>query len=231
VAHENRIFCTPTLMSRPHEDRPRHTLADHRVGGAPLAFALGTWCAIEVLHVTAERAEATISSYETLVERARASIKGVGSAAILRAHDRRRVIVLVQLEGHEAFRHLVSAWDHHHVLSERHAVAESRTLALYSLREVVGEDIIDPESTDAHAFEHVLRDVERVGHILTPALGFFSAYIFGTDDASASVIVYRFGHTEEITAFRETPDAQRILGARGTTGETFTFARPVRTFA
>lgn len=217
-------------MSRPHEDRSRHTLVDHRVGGAPIAFALGTWCAVEVLHVAAERAEATISSYETLVEHARASIKGVGAAVILRAHDRRRVIVLVQLEGHEAFRHLSSAWDHHHVLNERHAVAESRSLTLYSLREIVGEDIIDPESTDAYAFEHVLRAVEREGEILTPALGFFSAYIFGTDDGSASVIVYRFEHTEEIAAFRETPEAQRILGARGMIGETFAFVYPVRTF-
>src|SRR5271154_4460850 len=111
-------------MSRPHEDRRRHTLVDHRTGGAPITFVPGAWCAIEMLHVAADRSDAAISSYETLVERARTPTKGVGIAALLRSRDRRRVVVLFQLDGHEAFRHLAAAWDHHHVLSERHSVAE-----------------------------------------------------------------------------------------------------------
>jgi heme-degrading monooxygenase HmoA len=217
-------------MSRPHEDRRRHTLVDHRTGGSPITFAPGAWCAVEVLHVTADRADATISSYETLVERARASIKGVRAAVLFRSHDYRRVIVLVHLEGHEAFRHLAASWDHHHILNERHAVAESRDLALYSLLGVVGEDIIDPESSDAYAFEHVLRDVERAGGVIDAGQGSLGAHIFAADDRSASVIVYRFEHAEQIEAFRQTPDAQRALGVRGGTGETFALVHPVRTF-
>jgi hypothetical protein len=189
------------------------------------------WCAIEILHVAADRSDAAISSYETLVERARASIKGIGIAALLRSHDRRRVIALVQLEGHEAFRHLAAAWDHHHVLNERHAVAEARTLALYSLRAAIGEDIIDPESSDAYAFEHLLRDVDGARDVVAHAPGFLSAYLFGTDDRAASVILYRFEHAQEIEAFREAADAQRALGPRGALGETFALVHPVRTFA
>ena len=42
-------------MTRPHEDLERHTPTDHRPGGVPVTFAPGTWCAIDIAHVKADR--------------------------------------------------------------------------------------------------------------------------------------------------------------------------------
>ena len=58
-------------MARPHEDLERHTPVDHHPGGPPIEFAVGAWCAIVIAHVKAERVEAALSSYETLIEKAR----------------------------------------------------------------------------------------------------------------------------------------------------------------
>ena len=140
-------------MSRPHEDRQRHTATDHHAGGPAIVFAPGAWWAIAVVHVTAERADAAIASYETLVEKARTSAARVHEAAILRSQNHRRVIVLLHLDGHEGFRHIGAAWDDHHLVAQRHDVAESRSLTLYRLAANLGDAAIDPASTDALAFE------------------------------------------------------------------------------
>ena len=56
-------------MSRPHEDRERHTSTDHTSGGSIVILTPGSWWAIDVLRVAAERSDAAIAAYETLIER------------------------------------------------------------------------------------------------------------------------------------------------------------------
>jgi len=126
-------------MPRPHEDLERHTVTDQRPGGPIVTLRPDTWWAIEVAHVAAERAGAGVATYETLIEKARASAPKAREAAVLRSHNDRRVIAMLHVDGHEAYRHLASAWDDHHLLAERHAVAESRSLALYRLAATAGE--------------------------------------------------------------------------------------------
>lgn len=197
------------MMPRPHEDRERHTAADHRAGGPTIVLAPVSWWAIAVAHVAAARADAGTAAYETLIEKARSSAAKVQEAIVLRSHDRRRVIALLHLGGHEAFRHLSAAWDDHHLFAERRAVAESRSLALYRLEATEGEFAIDPASTDAYAFERVLSDREQTRAVAAPiaaAPGFRGASTFSADDDRASIIVYRFAHARDIEAFRATRD-------------------------
>jgi hypothetical protein len=220
-------------MPRPHEDLERHTLTDHRPGGPAVAFAPGAWCAINVAHVKADRVGAGISTYETLIEKARTSTAKARAAVVLRSVNNRRVIALIAINGHEAFRHLKSAWDDHHLNAERHAVAESSSLALYQLAVSAGDASFDPASKDAYAFEHVAREPERVGALIAAigaAQGFRGTLVFGSDDASASAIVYRFEHSGEVDAFRESAAARQVLGPVGASGESISAVHPVRTF-
>ena len=192
-------------MSRPHEDRQRHTATDHHAGGPAIVFEPGAWWAIAVVHVTAERADAAIASYETLVEKARTSAARVHEAAILRSQNHRRVIVLLHLDGHEGFRHLGAAWDDHHLVAQRHDVAESRSLTLYRLAANLGDAAIDPASTDALAFEQFSDDLERMQAVTSPiaaAPGFRGASTLRSDDDTTAAIIYRFANVEEIGAFR-----------------------------
>jgi hypothetical protein len=192
-------------MSRPHEDRRHHTVTDHHAGGPAIVFAPPAWWAIAVVHVTAERADAGVSSYETHVEQARSSAARVQEAAILRSQNHRRVIVLLHLDGHEGFRHLRAAWDDHHLVAEQHDVAESRSLTLYSVATTLGDAALDPSSTGAVAFEQFSSGLDRIAPVtssIAAAPGFRGAAILRTDDDGASAIVYRFGHAEEIGAFR-----------------------------
>lgn len=182
----------------------------------------------------AGRAGAAVSSYETLIEKARASTPKAHEAAVLRSRNDRRVIALLRLDGHEAFRHLTSAWDDHHLLAERHAVAESMSLALYRLATATGEAVIDPTSSDAYAFERLLLSAERVRAAITSiagAPGFRGVCVFGSDDDTSSALFYRFTHIDEIEAFRATPEAQRSLGTIGGSGEALYPVHVVRTFA
>jgi hypothetical protein len=192
-------------MSRPHEDRRRHTPTDHHAGGPAIVFSPAAWWAVAVVHVTAERADAGIASYETLVEQARTSAARAHEAAILRSHNHRRVIVLLHLDGHDAFRHLSAAWDDHHLVAERHAIAESRSLKLYRLAATLGDAAIDPASTDAVAFEQISAGLERIDAVtnsLAAAPGFKGASTLSSDDDSASAIICRFARVEDIGAFR-----------------------------
>lgn len=222
-----------TLMPRPHEDRQRHTPADHRPGGPTIVLA-PLWWAIAVAHVSAERVDAGTASYETLIEKARSSAAKVRESMVLRSHDRRRVIALLHLDGHEAFGHLSAAWDDHHLFAERRAVGESRSLSLYRLATSVGESAIDAASTDAYAFERVLLDIERARAAAAPiaaAAGFGGASIFAADDDRAAIILYRFAHVDEIEAFRATREGQLALGPIGVMGDTFYPVHIARTFA
>ncbi|MGA7202528.1 MAG: hypothetical protein WBX26_11920 [Candidatus Cybelea sp.] len=192
-------------MSRPHEDHQRHTATDHHAGGQAIVFAPGAWWAIAVVHVTAERADAAIASYDTLVEKARTSAARAHEAAILRSQNHRRVIVLLHLDGHEGFRHLGAAWDDHHLVAPRHDVAESRSLTLYRLVANLGDAAIDPASTDALAFEQFSDDLERMQAVtssIAAAPGFRGASTLRSDDDTTAAIIYRFANVEEIGAFR-----------------------------
>jgi hypothetical protein len=217
-------------MPRPHEDLERHTPTDHRPGGAPVEFTPGAWCAIDVVHVKADRVDAGIAAYETLIEKARTSTAKARAAVVLRSVNKRRVIALVEIEGHDAFRHLASAWDDHHLKAERHAVAESSALALYRLAASTGTVSLDPASKDAYAFEHIARGPERVRPLIATiaaAQGFRGVLLFGSDDASASAIIYRFAHAAEFDAFRQSPTARQALDAGG---DSVSAVHPVRTF-
>ncbi len=182
--------------------------------------------------MAAERVDAGLSTYETLIEKARKVVK-TGSAAVLRSVDRRRVLALLELGGHESFRHVRSAWEEHQN-AERHAVAESHTLALYRLAAVAGDGRIDPESRDAYAFESVACKPAVASRLVAPlasAAGFVGALIFGRDDDVSSAVIYRFEHFGEIDAFRAAPAALDILSPAGEAGESFVKVRPVKTFA
>ena len=74
------------------------------------------------------------------------------------SHNHRRVIALLGLDD-EAFNiSPASAWDDLiDLFAERHAVAESQSLALYKLSTAIGEAIVDPASTDVYVFERTLR--------------------------------------------------------------------------
>ena len=220
-------------MPRPHEDLERHTPVDHRADGLPITFAPGTWCAIEIAHVAAERAGAAISTYETLIEKARASSAKARSAAVFRSSNKRRVIALVGLDGHEGYRHIKSAWDDHHLFAERHAVTESGSLSLYQVVASAGEVLIDPASKEAYGFERLAREPERVRKLIAPivaAQGFRGVFVFGADDASASAILYRFEHSQDFDSFRASSAALDILGPLNASGETAYTVHPVKTF-
>jgi hypothetical protein len=207
-------------MTRPHEDLERHTPVDHRPGGVPVTFAPGAWCAIDVVHMKADRVGAGIAAYETLIEKARTSPLGVRVAAVLRSVNDRRVIALVDLEGHEAFRHLQSSWDDHHLVAERRDVAESSSLALYRLAASSGDASIDPQSKDAYAFEQVARGSHPASALATAAAkanGFRGVLVFESDGDDRLVVVYRFGHAADVDALRAD-------------GETISAVHPVRTF-
>ena len=207
-------------MTRPHEDLERHTPADHRPGGVPITFAPGAWCAIDVVHMRADRVDAGISAYETLIEKARKAPLGVRVAAVLRSVNDRRVIALVDLEGHEAFRHLESSWDDHHLVAQRHDVAESSTLALYRLVASGGDAAIDPASKDAYVFEQLARGSQPPTTLVTAAEqanGFRGVLVFESDADDRFAVLYRFGHVADFNALRAD-------------GETQSAVHPVRTF-
>lgn len=109
----------------------------------------------------AERATATISAYETLVEQFLAPQSGSTSAAIFRAFDYRRVIALLEIAGHAAFRQLAAAWDDHHLYAGHRASAEERTLALYRAIDVAGDARIDTASLPIGTTSNILRSRRR----------------------------------------------------------------------
>jgi len=220
-------------MTRPHEDLERHTPTDHRPGGVPVTFARGAWCVIDVVHTKAERVGAGIAAYETLIEKARAAAIGARAAAVLRSVNDRRVIAILRLEGHETFHHLRSAWDDHHLVAQRHDVAESTSLALYRVTASAGDPSLDPESKDAYAFEYVASGPERTNALAAAApkaRGFQGMLVFGSDNGDQSAIVYRFSHAVDLNAFRTSAEAQRILGPLRADGEAISAVHPVRTF-
>ena len=205
-------------MTRPHEDLQHHTAVDHRPGGPPVQFPVHRWCAIDVVHVKSDRIQAGLSAYETLIEQARTSAVKAGAAAILRSADDRRVFALVEVAGHDAFAHLQSAWDDHHLQAEHRTVAESSALALYQVVSATGDCALDPRSKDAYACEQISlapREAVAILEALKTEQGFRGALLFATDDATKSFTLYRFEHAAQIAGPR--PAAQAV--------------HPVKTFA
>jgi hypothetical protein len=189
-------------MTRPHEDLQHHVAVDHKPGGGAVRFAPNAWCAIDVVHVKADRVDAGLASYETLLEQARTSSAKAGTSAILRSLDNRRIIVIASLGGHEAFRHLKSAWDDHHLHAERHDVVESSTLALYQVTRAIGEVGLDPQAKNVYAIEHIAVDATKaqaIAQTTAEAAGFQGALVFGSDDGTASVLIYQFEHASEFS--------------------------------
>jgi hypothetical protein len=209
-------------MSRPHDDRERHTLVDHRPGGTPATFAAGTWVAIGIARVTAERNDACIAAYETLIEKAQTSNIGAFPAMVFASHNGRRVVTLVGLRGHDGFRHLTAAWDDHHRNAQHRAIAESVSFALYEVAVSIGDAAIDPASHDAYVYEHVKRPVSRVGELfstLDDQPEFRGATICHDDGETATVILSRFAHVAAYEVFRTSRGAVTVLGSPGDPGE------------
>jgi hypothetical protein len=154
-------------LARPHEDREKHTLVDHRDGGLPVAFAPESWVAIGIAHVKADRNDACVAAYETLVEKARTSNVHANPAAIFASQNERRVVTMVGVQGHDGFRHLSAAWDDHHRNAQHRAISESVSFALYKVVAHTGNADVDPAAHDAYVYERAERAVPNVAELFS----------------------------------------------------------------
>ncbi len=221
-------------MSRPHEDRERHTLVDHRPGGSPATFPAGSWVAIGIARVTAERNDACIAAYETLIEKARTSNIHADPAVVFASQNGRRAVTLVGLRGHEGFRHLAAAWDDHHRNAQHRVIAESVSFALYEVAASIGAADIDSASHDAYTYERVERPISRVSELfasLSPAPEFRGATVLHGDVDVATVIVSRFASIAAYDSFRTGREARNVLGSAGEPGDASFEIHPRKTFA
>ncbi len=223
-------------MSRPHEDRERHTLVDHRPGGTPAAFTVGSRLAIGIARVKADRIDACVSAYETLIEKAQTSNVHAGPSAVLASKDGRRMVALVGVHGHEGFRHLAAAWDDRHRNAQHRVISESVSFALYEV--TAGAMEIDPASHDAYVYERLERPAEFTSELfasLDASLEFHGAAILSGDGATASaiatVIVSRFAHFADYEAFRTSRAAIDALGKAGASGDSSFAMHPHKSFA
>ncbi len=220
-------------VSRPHEDRERHTLVDHRPGGSPVMFTLGSWLGIGIARVQAERADACVSAYETLAaEEARTAGVHAGPAVVFESANSRRVVTMVGLRGHDGFRRLTAAWDDHHRNAQHRVIAESVSFALYEVAASIGAADVDCASHDVYAYEHVGRPVSRVCELFS-SLGaskdFRGATICHDDGDTATVMLSRFAHVAAYDAFRAGRDAVNALGSVGGLGESAFTVHPRKT--
>jgi hypothetical protein len=221
-------------LPRPHEDRQRHTLVDHRPGGLPVAFPNASWLAIGVGRVKAERSDACVSAYETLVEKAQTSNVHAASALLLTSHNGRRIVTLVGVHGHDDFRHLAAAWDDHHRFAQHRAVAESMSLDLYEVAASVGDALVDPASHDWFVYEQFERPVPRIVDAFASSDAspeFRGAMILRGDDGRSTVVISRFVNGESYEAFRTGRTAANALGSEDQTGTTSFPVHATRTFA
>jgi len=221
-------------MPRPHEDLEKHTLVDHRAGGPPVVFARGSWCAIDIAHLKADRIDAGVSTYETLIEQVRSPAPHALTAAVLRSTSGRRVVAIAGLDGHDGFRRLSSAWDDHHLYAQHHAVSESVALALYSVATSVGDAEIDPGSHDAYTFERIEGNPVHVAGTLpafASAPGFVGAVVFVKSDAMRTIVITRFAQAAAYDTFRTGAAATAMLGEAHAGGESAFGVHPVKTFA
>jgi hypothetical protein len=220
-------------LSRPHEDRERHTLVDHRPGGAPITFPTGSWLVLGVARVKAERSDACVAAYESLVEKARTSNVHAGPAVVFSSHDGRRVITMVGVRGHDGFRHLAAAWDDHHRFAQHRAIAESVSLGLFEVAASVAAAEVDPASHDAFVYEQVERPVADVSGLFASvgaSSDLLGATILQGDDDRTTVILSRFAHLAAYEAFRAGRATANALGPADLSGSTSFQVGPTRTF-
>ena len=96
-----------------------------------------------------------------------------------------------------------------------------------------GDAHIDSASPDRYDFERVSQPASHVAKLLTPlaaAPGFRGVLVFGSDDGTSSVVVYRFEHEADFDAFRESTPALASLGPVGATGGVRFAVHPIKTF-
>ena len=221
-------------MSRPHEDLERHTLVDHRPGGEAIAFPTGSWLVLGVARVKAERSDACVAAYESLVEKAQTSNVHGGPAAVLTSHNHRRVITMVGVRGHDEFRHLAAAWDDHHRFAQHRAIAESVSLGLFEVATAIAAADIDPASHDVFEYEQFERPVSNAADVFAAAgesANFRGATILHGDDGRATVLLSRFAHVAAYEEFRSGRVATNALGAVDQSGTTSFQVAVARTFA
>jgi hypothetical protein len=221
-------------MSRPHEDRERHTLVDHRSGGPPVIFTVESWLAIGTARVKAERNDACVAAYETLAEEAQTSNVHAGPAAVFASANGRRVVTMVGVRGHDGFRHLTAAWDDRHRNAQHRVIAESVSFALYEVAASIGAADIDEASHDAYAYECVGRPVSRVCELfssLADAPDFRGATVCHDDGDTTTVVLSRFANVAAYDSFRTSRDAVNALGSAGEPGENGFQVHPRKTIA
>jgi hypothetical protein len=221
-------------LSRPHEDRERHTSVDHRPGGLPTSFTVGEWIAVGLARVKADRKDACVAAYETLVEQARTSNVHAGPAVVLSSDKGTRVLVMVGVRGHDGFRHLSAAWDDHHRFEHHRVISESVSFALYNVAAAVGESAIDPATHDAFEFERVERPVSHVAELFASAGAspeFRGATLLVGDAPDATIIISRFAHIAAYGAFRSSRAATNALGSVAESGDASFAAHARKTFA
>ncbi len=210
-----------------------HTFVDHRPGGPRVAFGVGAWCAIDIAAVKADRALASISAFESLIEQFQTSEPARQSSAIFRSVDHRRVVTFLELRGHAEFRNLAAAWDDHHLYAEHRANAEASVLGLYRVLDSAGDARIDASSSDRYDLERIARPASSLAGVLAklpPVPGFRGALLLGSDDEMGSIIVFRFAHETDFDAFRTGTAALASLGPIGVPGESEYPVHPVKTF-
>jgi hypothetical protein len=220
-------------MTRPHEDRERHTLVDHRRGGRAITFPTGSWLAVGVARVKAERSDACVAAYESLIEKAQTSNAHADRAVVFTSQNRRRVVTLVGVRGHDEFRHIAAAWDDHHRFAQHRAIAESVSLGLFDLAESVATTDVDPDSHDAWVYEqfaHVMHDVTGLFAAMSDPANFRGAMMLRGDDERATIILSRFAHIAAYEAFRGSRGAVDALGASDQSGTTAFQVHATRTF-
>jgi hypothetical protein len=221
-------------MSRPHEDRERHTLVDHRPGGEPVMFAHGSWLVLGVAHVKAERSDACVSAYETLLEKAATSKTHAHPAAILLSKNQRRVVTLAGVAGHDGFKAIAAAWDDHHREAQHRAIAESASLGLFTVSASIADAALDPASHDAFDYEQFLHPIPAAAALFSEATApdsFRGALLLSGDDGHTTVIVSRFSRAEAYAEFRADRRTTTALGPPGAGGTVSFPVHAVRTFA
>jgi hypothetical protein len=186
-----------------------------------------------VAHVKAERSDSCVAAYESLVEKAQTSNVHAGPAAVFLSHNRRRVVTMVGVRGHDGFRHLAAAWDGHHLLAEHRAIAESTSLGLYEVTVSLAAADVDPGSHDAYMFEQFERPVPNVADLfasIDASPDFRGVTILHGDDGRATAVLSRFAHVAAYEAFRTGRGAANALGAADQSGTSSFQVAPTKTF-
>ncbi len=189
---------------------------------------------VGVASVKAERSDACVAAYETLLEKARPSNVRAGPAVVFTSQNQRRIVTMAGVRGHDGFRHLAAEWDDHHLNAQHRAIAEAVSLRLYEVVGSIGAADIDPASHDAFVYEQFDRPVPNVDNLSTSfgaLTAFRGATVLHGDDGLATVILSRFEHAAAYEAFRTSRSAANALGSADQSGTASFPVHPTKTFA